>query len=712
MKIFRSRCRAVQNPSSPAIAASVVAILLFCNSRDAQAQGTARAVARVAVVQRVTEKRSGTATWVKAGLGDALNVGDGFRTGKRSKADIKFGDGSLLRLGQLSSVEMRGTRRTSLLRGQLLFSALRPGRVLAGAAAAEVKGSVVRVRLSARGVASIALYAGAVDVVTSQGTVSVPLGQEVDVAPDGTISPPHIAPPLQFTDEDTSELLIAPTNVPFMGSRTQRNVLRQSSRLVQDATVQQHKFESSLSSFNSSSSPRGVIIESVVAPGGSPGGPGSGSIATLSASSRVAPSLSRGGSSPASRSSFLPSSSLMMTSPLSGSPLLSAPMTPASTKPLVSALPLTPLTRIAALGAATPASGVSTSSTYAATSSAPTLEPRTLLAQAPPGTPGGGETAKTAAEIVNEETAEEAAEGAPSDLDLHEAYKHLQEADAASGRVWNGDVAVAGAYSDSFGVRSIGGRLHGSAALDNFFAEVAFRPLRLRTDLNTVDYSAFSNASLTFLNKKVEIQAGRQLFLQGPTHNTLYGSILRRRGHEVMDAIRIAPLIGEGRQLEFAYLIDAFPRNLPYRKGVDGRQDGFYGRLGLQKRFGNFGVNLLKYRDKTVGDKLGASFDFAVPLFKDKVEVYGELGRDTFERGLTSLGANFPVLYDKTGFDLYIEYAKLHNHNGVTGLPKELTVRLYRSLGDNVSAVASWTDFTNTNTVFTIGLAFGIGTSN
>ncbi len=705
MKLFCWQRRRTQTAAHRAATVAVMAFLLVESATDAWAQNTPRSVARVALVQRVTERRARGAGWTKATPGDTLSVGDGFRTGKRSKADIKFSDGSLLRLGQLSSVEMRGTRRTSLLRGQLLFSALHPGRVLAGAAAASIKGSVVRVRMSASGVATIALYAGAVDVTTSQGTVSVPLGMEVDISPDGTISPPHPAPPLQFTDGDNSDLLVKPTDIPFMGSRIQINDLRRSDNLLLDETVQLHKLQNVPDPTSRSSSSSGGGSG-----GGGEGGGGEGEgggtgglrtgltaraatpLATFSAPSRISPALS-GGGSVASRSSLLSSAPMMLTAPPpSGSPLLSTPLsTPTSIKPLMSASPLTTLTRIAALDAP--------------------KSQRTLLAQASPGTPGGTETAKTAAEVVNEETAEEAAEGAPSDLDLQEAYKHLLEADASSGRVWNGDVTIVGAYTDA-GTRSIGGRLHGTAALDNFFAEVAFRPLRLRTDVNTVDYSAISNGSLTFLNEKVEIQAGRQLFLQGPVHNTLYGSILRRRGHQVMDAIRIAPFVGEGRQLEFAYLIDAFPRNLPYRKGVDGRQDGFYGRLGLQKRFGNFGVNLLKYQDKAAGNKLGASFDFAVPLFKDNVEVYGELGRDTFERALTSVGVNFPVLYDKTGFDLYIEYAKLHNHNGIDGPPAELTARLYRGIGENVSVVASLSHFDNTDTIFTVGLAFGLGTSN
>ncbi len=125
------------------------------------------------------------------GAGAVLVVGDSFRTGKRSKADVKFTDGSLLRLGQLSSVEMRSAKGVRLTGGQLLFAALKPGRVFAGTAAAEIKGSVVIVRLRENGVATFAMYGGAVDIVTPLGRLALPPGQEVDVAPNGAIGRPR-----------------------------------------------------------------------------------------------------------------------------------------------------------------------------------------------------------------------------------------------------------------------------------------------------------------------------------------------------------------------------------------------------------------------------------------------------------------------------------------------------------------------------------------
>src|SRR5688500_392671 len=72
-------------------------------------------VATVTKVELVLEKRAGGAgAWVAAEVGDGLDINDRFRTGKGSKANLKFTDGSLLSLGQLSIVEFRSAKGVTL----------------------------------------------------------------------------------------------------------------------------------------------------------------------------------------------------------------------------------------------------------------------------------------------------------------------------------------------------------------------------------------------------------------------------------------------------------------------------------------------------------------------------------------------------------------------------------------------------------------------
>src|SRR2546423_934661 len=109
------------------------ALFLSCAANVARAQPPVAMVAKVSAIEHQVEKRAGIGpAWTETKAGEILRAGDGFRTGKRSKADINFADGSLVRLGQLSSVEFTGEKQVKLRAGALLFSFLKPGRVLTG----------------------------------------------------------------------------------------------------------------------------------------------------------------------------------------------------------------------------------------------------------------------------------------------------------------------------------------------------------------------------------------------------------------------------------------------------------------------------------------------------------------------------------------------------------------------------------------------------
>jgi hypothetical protein len=296
-------------------------------------------------------------------------------------------------------------------------------------------------------------------------------------------------------------------------------------------------------------------------------------------------------------------------------------------------------------------------------------------------------------------------------LDLSAADAHFNEANRGTGSSSGFGVAVVGALGDG-GTQVLGGLLHGYATRGQYYFDVELLPLRVSTRSGgirtTEDYSAVSSASVTYRERRGEVQAGRQRFLGGPTQVALYGSMVRQGSREIMDAIRVEPNIGAGQTLEVAYLIDAFPRNLPFR--VSGRQGGFYGRYARRKKNLNLGLNLLKYTNAGVPDTLGATLDFALPVWKDKVEFYGELGRDPFNRRLTTFGLSFPGLYEKTDFDVYLEYARLQASGTAGRPPIELALRVYRKINKNADLVMALSRFYGTDTSFTVGLSLGAGT--
>ena len=616
-------------------------VILWSNASFAQ-------VARVTASQRSTEKKSGEANWLSAGVGANLGGADRFRTGKRSKADLKFRDGSLVRFGQLSYLEMRGAKQMKLTRGQLLFVALKPGRVLAGAAAAAIKGSVALIQYknykNSEGrqtqVAEFYLYNGAMDIITALKTISLSPGQMATVFPNGSIEI-GTAPPLQyFGGEKNPDILTKPNSLAFAGSPGQKDWRDDPERIERD-----HDFPAYFNSDNFGD----VEGDSFPAPPLPP--------VVFQETPRLFP----------------------------GSPVLQAASTLDNGQPSTGALQ----TQSPLLFSETTKFGSGV-----------------RLARADDDAPSD---ARSTLEIVDA-----AVEEGEFDLDAGAAYKHLGEAELDDGHQFGGDASLLAAAASS-GAYAYGARLHGFAARDKWFLDGAYTPLGVRAQFDenggkrTRNFSAVSDLSLTYSDGWGEAQIGRQRFLSGPTQATIYGSLVRAGGREIMDAARISPRIGDNYSLEMAYLYDAFPRKLPYR--ISGNQSGFYGRLATYQSFGNFGLNVLKYSDSEVDDTTGATVDFSLPIVRDKVEFYGEVGRDPFRRRLTTFGLLLPFVYEKTGWDVYLETAKLRDSRVADAPPTEYSVRGYKRMSEHVNVVAALSHFSGQSTKFLIGFSLGARTS-
>lgn len=613
-------------------------------------------VARVAAVQRVIETKNGAAgAWHKAGSGAKLGVDDRLRTGKRSKADIKFSDGSLLRLGQLSSVEIRGAKNVALTGGQVLFSAIRPGtRIVAGAAAAEIKGSSGIVSLRNDGSSLFILFSGAMDVVSDNGQrLALPAGFQADVTTAGVISIPRIAPPFAFSSSSLRPDITTPPQIgTFVGSDDDIIVRNEPGRVINEPTVE------------------AVLVNGPSAGQGNPYVPPSGGN-TGAPFPIPFPTLPAGGVLPGAREgrSMLPLTAMASREPVRG--------------PVV--VPL--LTKVNG-------------------SLKEALSAKPVALQLPATAPGTGVApdALQAGDVV-EDTAE------LNSNDLTEAYRHLREAYHAKGQMSGGDINVVGALGDE-GLRAYGLRLHTYSASGPWHVDLAAQTIRVRSGnpaIPDLDLTAISNATLTYRKAQGDIILGRQRFQEGPVQATLFGSLVRQGTREIMDAARIRPNIGKNNRLELAYIFDAFPRNLPFRIG--GQQRGVYGRFATQNQLGRFGVNVLKYNNFAVPTSTGATVDFAIPVIRNEIEVYGEAGRDTFRRRLTTLGLALPGLYERTNFDVYLEYANLRSSNLALRPPTELTLRIYRRINANANLIASASRYYGSGSSVIVGVAFGGGTS-
>lgn len=580
----------------------LIAAASLCIVAPAHAQG----VASVAAIQRVTEKRSGESAWKPANVGAPLKIDDAFRTGKRSKADIKFRDGSLVRLGQLSSIEFGSSKGVTLMGGQLLYVALKPGRVLAGTAAAEIKGSSLAIRRNPDGTVDAELISGAVTITSPLGSVDLKPGQGVSVAADGTISPVRVASPADYLRGFTrSELYDAPVNSPFVGSKTNELVRLTPERLSLDDYDGIGTDDDIVDDFNPFNF----------------------------RNNRVSPF-------------------------------------PPAIPPVLPPLPTSPILAGAADGQKIAGPGI------------------------------------TARQAVDADVARgtDAATDL-TDMSTRDAERHYNERDSSLGSTFGGDAYGVSIFGNG-GTRIIGGRVHGYAARGKLFFDIAAQPLRVRfADNSSSNWSSIPSAYINYRDTWGDIQVGRQRFVAGPTQATLYGSMVRAGTREIMDAVRFAPKLKPGRTFEVAYLQDAFPRFLPYRIG--GQQHGWYGRAGAQEKFGNFGLNVLRYDNAPVSSTTGVTFDFALPVVRNKIELYGEIGRDPFRRKLRTVGLTFPGLYERTGLETFLEYADLNSSSVYAGPPTELTARVFRKVNKNLNVVASLSRFYGSGTSFLLGVSYG-----
>ncbi len=608
---------------------------VFVSSASAQ-------IASVGAIERVVEKRSGAGGWANTKKGASLSQGDGLRTGKRSKADALFRDGSLVRLGQLSSLDIESgnaeATRVRLQDGRVIL-VKKPGsggtcRVRTGTGAAEIKGSVVYVRANPKdGSAEYINYSGTITVVglnaqnVETSRVTLPAGRSVKSYVGGILSPIVSAAP--FSSQ--TELIDAPVNSPFPGSRTQ---------IVSRATPGIAAIDTALPANN---------VETQENPRTNP---------------------------------FVPHAPLP-----DGQPPFGGPFPPPKTRPGTSGL----LTRQSTINVG----NVVPSRALGNRSMALHIAAPVFIAQAPPVPPvDAGQTTGNEAVALTD--------------DFGPTYKHLNDVDRQLGRVSGIDYYASGFVGNHSLLAGIG-QLHGYIKDGSWSADLALNPQDIRFDTPTRRVKrntlAVSHATLSYDAKSASLIVGRQRFLAGPVRASYFGSMTRAGGREIMDAVRFMPRINKNYGAEFSYLYDAYPRELS--PGVSNHQQGFLGRVYTLQKFGNYGLNFLKYADSPVPDRTGITLDFSVPILSKKLEFYGEVGTDPFKRQLRTFGFTSPLLFQKTGFDLYIERAKLNTSTSAAGVGEEWAVRLYKSLNENVDFVGAYNRFSGGNSNFLIGIAVG-----
>jgi len=222
-----------------------------------------------------------------------------------------------------------------------------------------------------------------------------------------------------------------------------------------------------------------------------------------------------------------------------------------------------------------------------------------------------------------------------------------------------------GVLSDETSV--VGSRVRMVGSSGNMYGELGYRYLRLHGDENRHD---ISEAFVQFRGKHGELTGGRQHLFLRLANNTNVGTLL---GLDTTDAIVYKlPFKGRFKQT-IGYVFDTGPlESGDFSGNIGGSFKTFFARGQMQVRKGNVGYGVMLPTDS--GRKVGWSVDASQPIIPNKLDIYGEIGDDTKDHNLYVAGLYIPALYHSAKVDAFIEY---HNRKGVN---ERWTFRVRRQL--------------------------------
>ncbi len=240
-------------------------------------------------------------------------------------------------------------------------------------------------------------------------------------------------------------------------------------------------------------------------------------------------------------------------------------------------------------------------------------------------------------------------------------------------RQWFLETTGIGLYSSRRPRTLYGIRLKPKATFGPIFFSISWQP----TNIAGTTRSRWTEVYFAYKDEQVgTIRLGRQWISRSPVNATLVGKLLIS---DIADGISWQKNFG-ATQLTAAYLYDSQPDlNKFFGSPVGGRRQGGYLRLAYPIRGGTIGISAMKVR----GGATGYSLDFSQPIITNELEIYGEIGRNSFQRSnFYTVGLYFPGLFQRLGTDLFIEYTKAPRN-----LPDFFSVRIFHTIFPGFQAV-------------------------
>jgi hypothetical protein len=174
------------------------------------------------IVKLVEWQRYRTTRWQKASIDNLLLVGDTLRTGTDAKAELLYGDGSVTRVGSLTSLTLTGDnkRELHLDSGRVWLHIQKGGagmRVITPGAVAAVTGTELMVEFdAAKKLTEVTVFEGSVNVSSDVGNLVRVIGGTTTMVP---FNAPAAAPvPLDTRKLQERENIFRPLSVKDSGS--------------------------------------------------------------------------------------------------------------------------------------------------------------------------------------------------------------------------------------------------------------------------------------------------------------------------------------------------------------------------------------------------------------------------------------------------------------------------------------------------------------
>ncbi|HEY3298999.1 MAG TPA: FecR domain-containing protein [Armatimonadota bacterium] len=184
-------------------------------------------------------------------------------------------------------------------------------------------------------------------------------------------------------------------------------------------------------------------------------------------------------------------------------------------------------------------------------------------------------------------------------------------------------------------------RARANSVTDSMYFEIGY------TGTATTDSESSGSISEAFMVLRagdIDFTGGRQRYLNGIANNNTLGSLF---SFTSLDGIRAHYDYGK-LGIDAAW-VDSMNTGILEPDEIG----GWLGRLSCPIGAAQMGVTVFDQRHAD----FGSSVDLSVPVFPGALDVYGEIGQDSRNRKLATAGIYLPGLYQRSGTDIFLEYA-------------------------------------------------------